>query len=180
MSENSGASKFFNDFVQVGVIVENVDVSTKMLSEVFGIGPWRIFDWPTADRKDLKRTYHGVPAEFTARMAFAEIGPIELELIQPLEGSSVWRDFLTEKGPGIHHIRFNVDEYEPVIDYLKDRGIEVAQFGEGIRPGTCWANLSTEALIGFGIEIMKKVPGTNGRTPQVEELAGSDEKSKSS
>lgn len=165
MSESIEPGKFFNDFVQVGVIVEDVDATIKVLSEVFGLGPFRIFHWPSEDRSDLKRTYHGKPAKFTARMAFTEIGPIELELIQPLEAPSVWADYLLEHGPGIHHIRFNVDEFDPVVNYLKDHNIIITQSGEGIRPGTLWANLDTESLIGFGIEIMKKLPGTNGRTP---------------
>ncbi|MCE5200481.1 MAG: VOC family protein [Armatimonadota bacterium] len=160
----------FNDLVQVGVVVSDVDATIKVLSEVFGLGPFRVFDWPSEDRPDLRRFYHGEPADFTARMAFAEIGPIELELIQPMGGPSVWGDYLKEHGPGIHHIRFNVDEYESVTDYLKTYGIDVAQSGDGIRPGTQWANLGTEALIGFGIEIFKKLPGTNGRTPQKSEI----------
>lgn len=174
MSESIEPSKIFNDFVQVGVIVEDVEATIKILSEVFGLGPFRIFDWPSEDRSDLKRTYHGEPAKFTARLAFTEIGPIELELIQPLEVPSAWADYLSEHGPGIHHIRFNVDDFELVVDYLKDRNVNVSQSGEGIRPGTMWANLDTESLIGFGIEIMKKLPGTNGRTPKVVELSNAD------
>lgn len=162
--------EIFNDFVQIGIVVRDVEATIKVLSEVFGLGPFRIFDWPSEDRSDLRRYYHGEPANFTARMAFTEIGPIELELIQPLDGPSAWADYLEEHGPGIHHIRFNVDEYESVVDYLKTYGIDVAQSGEGIRPGTRWANMSTEALIGFGIEIMKKLPGTNGRTPHKSEI----------
>ena len=163
--------KVFNDFVQVGVIVKSVEASIKLLTEVFGLGPFRVFDWPTPGRSDLKRYYNGKAENFSAKMAFTEIGNIELELIQPTEGRSLWADFLSDHGPGIHHIRFNVDEYEPVVDYLKNHGIDVTQCGEGIRPGTRWANLGTEALIGFGIEIMKKLPGTSGRTPQVTEVS---------
>ena len=167
--------EIFNDFVQIGIVVSDIEATIKNLSETFGLGPFRIFDWPPEGRNDLRRYYHYEPADFTARMAFTEIGQIELELIQPLDGQSVWSDFLQEHGPGIHHIRFNVDEYEPVADYLKNRGVDVAQSGEGIRPGTYWANLNTEALIGFGIEIMKKLPGTNGRTPHRSELECSEE-----
>ncbi|MHB9035733.1 MAG: VOC family protein [Armatimonadota bacterium] len=169
MTDNIEPSKFFSDFVQIGVIVDDIAATTKALSEVFGLGPFRVFDWPSPDRSDLCRSYQGEPAKFTARMAFTEIGPIELELIQPMEGPSAWADYLAEHGPGIHHIRFNVDEFEPVTDYLMTHGIGLTQSGEGIRPGTRWANLDTEALIGFGIEIMKKLPGTSGRTPQLAE-----------
>jgi hypothetical protein len=100
-------------------------------------------------------------------MAFAELGPVELELIQPLEGRSIWADFLRDHGEGIHHIRFNVEAIEPVQEYLRGHGIESAQHGSGIRPGTTWMNFASEDKIGFVIEVMKVLPGTNGRTPQI-------------
>ena len=172
MNDRFDPERAFKDFVQVGVVVRDVKASAKTLEDVFGIGPFRFFDWPSADRKNLKRSYREKFEGFCAKMAFTEIGSIELELIQPTEGRSAWADFLAEHGPGIHHIRFNVEQYEPVVEYLKARGVEVTQWGEGIRPGTRWANLETESLVGFGIEIMKKLPGTSGKTPQLNEVHG--------
>ena len=163
--QTTDTQQFFKDFVQIGAIVEDVDRSIQVLSEVFGIGPWRIISWPPAGRTDMLKFYHGEPGDFTGRMAFAELGPIELELIQPLTGQSIWADFLREHGPGLHHIRFNVDEMEPVVAALAQQGIGVTQSGSGIRPGTSWANFDTEKLIGFVIEVMRKVPGSSGRTP---------------
>jgi len=161
------AQQFFKDFVQIGVVVADLDKSTRNLAEIFGIGPFRIIDWPPAGREDLQRFYYGEPGDFSARMAFTELGPVELELIQPLEGKSIWADFLREHGEGIHHIRFNVKEIEPVQEYLAGHGVEPAQHGSGIRPGTLWMNFSTEKLVGFVVEIMKVVPGTDGRTPML-------------
>ena len=167
MSQEDAPKEFFNDFVQIGVVVRDLDETIKTLSEVFGLGPFRVIDWPPADRHDIIRLYYGQPASFTARMAFTELGPIELELIQPLDGPSIWADFLAQHGPGIHHIRFNVTELEPVVEYLANHNIPVAQMGSGIRPGTIWANFATEARVGFTIEVMKKLPGTDRRTPMI-------------
>jgi len=167
MQDATNPKEIFNDFVQIGVIVPDVDRSIKALSEVFGIGPWRVIDWPPEGRTDIRKFYHGEPGDFTARMAFAELGPVELELIQPVAGQSIWADFLADHGPGIHHIRFNVPEMEPVVEYLAGRGVGVAQMGSGIRPGTSWANFDTEQLVGFIIEVMKTAPGSSGRTPAI-------------
>lgn len=157
----------FSDFVQIGAVVEDVDRAIKALSEIFGIGPFRVITWPPEDRTNIKREYRGEPGNFTARMAFTEMGPVELELIQPLEGESIWADFLETHGEGIHHIRFNVSDIDPVIARLEDHGITVSQSGSGLRPGTTWANLATEEEVGFTIEIMNALPGTGGRTPQI-------------
>jgi hypothetical protein len=166
-NRSDSPAEMFKDFVQIGVIVPDVAQSTKVLSEVFGIGPWRVIDWPPAGRTDIERYYCGEPAQFTARMAFSELGPIELELIQPLEGKSIWADFLEQHGPGIHHIRFNVHDMDPVVGYLATQGIGIAQQGSGIRPGTTWANFDTEKCVGFTIEVMKALAGSSGRTPAI-------------
>jgi catechol 2,3-dioxygenase-like lactoylglutathione lyase family enzyme len=174
MEENNLAEKqnalkheLFKDFVQIGCIVADLDQAIRYLTEVFGIGPFRVIDWPPEGREDLQRFYHGEPGQFSARMAFTELGPVELELIQPIQGQSIWQDFLDERGGGIHHIRFNINDIDTVRDYLAGFGIEAAQFGSGIRPGTTWMNFATEDKLGFGIEVMKVVPGTTGRTPKI-------------
>ena len=158
---------FFKKFTQIGVVVKDLDHSVKVLQEVFGIGPFRVVDWPPAERTDMQRFYYGQPGSFTARMAFADLGAAELELIQPKEGESIWADFLRTHGEGIHHIRFNVDDVAPVIAYLGQHDITPAQNGLGLRPGTNWVNFGTEEAVGFVIEIMNALPGTDGRTPQI-------------
>jgi hypothetical protein len=163
--EGKAGAEMFGDFVQIGVVVADVEYAAAMLTDVFGIGPFRIIDWPPPDRTDIERFYHRQPGNFTARMAFTELGPVELELIQPLEGESIWADFLRERGGGIHHIRFNVPDLEPTIEYLAGQGIQVAQMGSGLRPGTTWANFDTDSVVGFTIEAMKVAAGTDGRTP---------------
>jgi len=170
MAENSlplSPKQIFNSFVQIGVVVSDIEKTTKNLTEVFGVGPFRIIDWPPAGRQDLERFYYGEPANFTARMAFTELGPVELEIIQPLDEKSIWADFLRDHGEGIHHLRFNVDEIKPVQEYLAQHGVQSAQHGSGIRPNTMWMNFASEDLVGFVVEVMKIAPGTNGRTPMI-------------
>ncbi len=157
----------FKQVVQIGIVVKDLDSSIEVLSGVFGIGPFsRIDDWPP-DRPDYQLYYYDEPGEFTARMAFVDLGQVELELIQPLEGKSIWADFLEKHGQGIHHIRFNAPDHEPVIEYLAQHGIGVSQMGSGLRPGTFWVNFDTEEAVGFTIEIMKSLPGTSGKTPKI-------------
>jgi methylmalonyl-CoA/ethylmalonyl-CoA epimerase len=167
LNDQTLAKETFKDCVQIGAVVEDLDQTIKALTEVFAIGPFRVVEWPPTDRTDMQRYYYGEPADFTARMAFTEIGPVELELIQPVEGQSIWADFLREHGPGIHHIRFNTYDMASVQGYLAQNGVGVAQCGSGIRPGTSWANFDTQALVGFTIEVMQALPGTDGRTPKI-------------
>src|SRR5512147_2059324 len=90
--------EMFSKFVQIGVVVADLEQAICHLTEIFGLGPFRVIDWPPEGRTDIQKFYYGQPGNFTARMAFTELGPVELELIQPLDGESIWADFLRERG----------------------------------------------------------------------------------
>ena len=165
--ENPPPKEQFKICLQIGAVVTDLDQTIQALTEVFGFGPFRVFDWPPPDRSDIEEYYYGKRVHFKARKGFVDMGAVELELIQPLEGESIYFDFLREHGPGLHHIRFNIPELEPVVDYLAGHEIKVSQKGSGLRPGTVWANFDTERLIGFTMEVMKALPGTDGKTPRI-------------
>ena len=69
---------------------------------------------------------------------------------------------LQEKGGGIHHILFEVKDMDLAVRKLAPKGIEVLQAGTGIRPGTKWALLDTQGLIGFLLELRHRAPGCDG------------------
>jgi hypothetical protein len=166
-SESSPPQEMFSDFVQIGVVVDDLHRTLEVLSKVFGMGFFRVITTPVDGRPTGRDIYRGQPANFVAHKAFAQLGAIELELIQPLEGESIWADFLREHGEGIHHIRFNVPSVEPVIEYLARHGIDPIQSGPGLRPGTTWINFDTDHRVGFNIEIMNVAPESDGKTPEI-------------
>jgi methylmalonyl-CoA/ethylmalonyl-CoA epimerase len=165
--DTSDAKAQFKACTQIGAVVSDLDQTMRVLTDVFGLGPWRVFDWPPPDRTDIEEYYYGERIHCKCRKAFADMGAVELELVQPVAGESIYADFLREHGPGLHHIRFNVPEMEPVVEYMAQSGFQVSQMGSGLRPGTLWANFTTEKLVGFTMEVMKYLPGTDGRTPRV-------------
>src|SRR5207253_4085917 len=147
--------------VQVGVVVKDLEQTTRLLGSLFGLGPFQFIEWP--DSPNSKYYYRGTEQRIKNRLAFLQVGPLELELIQLLEGDrNGFRDFLNQKGGGIHHILFEVDDIDAVIKALSRDGISVLQSGTGIRPGTRWALLDTQDLVGFFIELRHLAPGCDG------------------
>ncbi len=155
------------ELVQIGVVVRDMDRTVKYLTEVFGLGPFRFITYPPEGRTDMDLTYRSEVGHFSHRLAFTQLGPIELELIQPLEGESALTEFLREHGEGIQHIRFNTAELQPLLNYLSEKGVEPIMSGSGLRPGTKWVHMDTAAQAGFVIELMNVLPGTSGRTPPI-------------
>jgi len=147
--------------VQIGIVVADLDHTTKLLTSLFGIGPFRFVEWP--DRPDSKYYYRGVEEHIRIKQAFVQLGEVEVELIQPIEGHNGYQDFLDETGGGIHHLLFEVPDIDPVIQELAKSGVTVLQAGTGIRPGTRWALLDTQKLLGFLVELRHR-PGESDGT----------------
>ena len=147
--------------VQIGIVVADLDRTTKLLTSLFGIGPFRFVEWP--DRPESKYYYRGVEERIRIKQAFVQLGEVEVEIIQPLEGHNDYQDFLDETGGGIHHLLFEVSDIDPVIEELAKSGVSVLQAGTGIRPGTRWALLDTQKLLGFLVELRHR-PGESDGT----------------
>jgi hypothetical protein len=147
--------------VQVGILVKDLERTTRLLGSLFGLGPFHFIEWP--NRSDSKYYYRGAEQHIKNRQAFLQVGPLELELIQLLEGDrNAFRSFLDQKGEGIHHILFEVEDIDAVINMLSEAGVGVLQSGTGIRPGTRWALLDTQDLLGFLVELRHLAPGCDG------------------
>jgi methylmalonyl-CoA/ethylmalonyl-CoA epimerase len=153
--------------VQIGIVVPDLDRATELLGSLFGIGPFRFIDWP--NRPDAKYWYRGEEQEIKIRQAFVQVGNLELEFIQPVEGErNAYRDFLEERGGGIHHVLFEVENMDAVVSAVGARGVTPLQAGTGIRPGTKWTLLDTQDLIGFLLELRHVAPGCDGTSIPLE------------
>lgn len=147
--------------VQIGILVKDLERTTRLLGLLFGLGPFQFIEWP--NRHNSKYYYRGTEEHIKNRQAFLQVGPLEFEFVQPLEGDrNAFRDFLEQKGEGIHHVLFEVDDIDAVITALSRDGVNVLQSGTGIRPGTRWALLDTQDLVGFFVELRHRAPGSDG------------------
>ncbi len=150
-----------NRAVQVGIVVRDLDRTTRLLTELFGIGPFRFIEWP--NRPDSKYWYKGEEQPIKLRQAFVQVGNLELEFIQPVEGEeNAYKKFLEEKGGGLHHVLFEIGDMDAAVAALAPFGVKSLQAGTGIRPGTKWTLLDTQDLAGFLVELRHDAPGCDG------------------
>jgi catechol 2,3-dioxygenase-like lactoylglutathione lyase family enzyme len=150
-----------NRAVQVGIVVRDLERTTQLLTDLFGIGPFRFIEWP--NRPDSKYWYKGEEQAIRIRQAFVQVGNLELEFIQPLEGElNAYRKFLDEQGGGLHHVLFEVEDMEAAVAKLAGAGVKPLQAGTGIRPGTRWTLLDSEDVAGFLVELRHVAPGCDG------------------
>ena len=115
--ESRGTHKFQPKTVdQIGILVKDIDKVVESWSQLFGMGPWRFVD---ADHTaELGRLYK-------LRLAFTNIGSVEIELIQPVAGETWQAEYLDKVGEGLHHIQFRVDDMDGEVSNLVAQGAKV-------------------------------------------------------
>lgn len=118
-----------NIVVQIGFIVKDVEVTKKKFADFLGL-PEPSANW-TDDIEKSQSVYRGKPCPARAKLAFLKVGEaLDIELIQPDEHPSVWREFLEEKGEGIQHIAFFIKGMKEKIASLEAKDMPLLQTGE--------------------------------------------------
>jgi methylmalonyl-CoA/ethylmalonyl-CoA epimerase len=146
------------DPLQIAFIVKDAHRTAELLETIFGIGSFVFEDWPPSNRPEFERFVDGKPSEHRTLLAFASWNNLEIELIENVEGTSGYSEYLAEKGEGVHHLLFEVDDLEKTIEAFAERGIGVKMGATGRKPGTRWVLLDTNGLFGCSIEIRNKMP----------------------
>ncbi len=114
------AESAFSEMIQVGVVVKDMEKTIARLNSL-GFGPFK----PKIFPPDAEQWFHGQPMDAKFKIYSTQIGPMEFELIQPLEGKSPHQEFLDRKGEGIQHIAFAVKDLEGQVNKLTQKGSKV-------------------------------------------------------
>ncbi|MDR1017899.1 MAG: VOC family protein [Lachnospiraceae bacterium] len=118
-----------NLIAQVGFIVKDLETTKKKWAEFLGVDVPE--SQPIGDYKITGTEFQGQPApDAFCNMAFFDIGPnIQLELIEPNNVPSTWRNYLNEHGEGIHHIAFQVEDSKTAKESAEKFGLKLVQRG---------------------------------------------------
>ena len=135
---------------QVGVVVKDLDKTVKFLTAP-GLGPLTI---RTATHPAA--TAHGKKKFYEVRLALAQQGPVQLELIEYQQGKTIQKDFLDDKGEGLHHILFRVRDLETTIEKFARKGIKVLQRDHFVGGGMAY--MGTDAMGGIIMEVVQRPP----------------------
>ena len=93
----------------IGVAVEDLDAAIALHEEAYGMA--------VAHREVVEE--QGVEA------VLLDVGENHVELLRPLDGETPVGRFLSKRGPGLHHVAYQVSDVQATLDTLRDRGLRL-------------------------------------------------------
>jgi hypothetical protein len=146
------------DFLQVAVVTRDLMATVQSYVALAGIGPWAIFDFEPPELTNCK--YLGKPTNFSARLALAWCNGKTFEVIQPLEGRSMYSDFLEEHGEGLNHVLVSHDapDLDAFVEAMEAEGCPTLMSMEF--RGTRFAYVDTRGPLKMITEVVQRPPGS--------------------
>jgi methylmalonyl-CoA epimerase len=135
---------------QVCIVVKDIDRAIEYYTSTFGMGPFSAVD---VDMEGV--LLRGKPISTKIKVAFADSGPLQIELIQPVEGKNIYTEFLDSKGEGLHHLGFQVDDLDAMLAELAKEGIEPIWQQRLPQFGIAFAYLNTDRIGGVIFELIE-------------------------
>ena len=142
---------------QVALVVNDLDLTMSKYTETLGIGPWWVTLYGPPRLTEMR--IRGAEISYSMKLAIAWTGDTMWELIQPVSGPSIYKEFLEASGEGVHHIlvEHRGMEFETAISAFSARGcppLMEGRFGE-VR----FAYIDTEGPLKTVLEIVERPEG---------------------
>jgi methylmalonyl-CoA/ethylmalonyl-CoA epimerase len=93
----------------IGVAVEDLDAAIALHEQAYGMA--------VAHREVVEE--QGVEA------VLLDVGENHVELLRPLDAQTPVGRFLAKRGPGLHHVAYQVTDVQAALDSLRDRGLRL-------------------------------------------------------
>jgi methylmalonyl-CoA/ethylmalonyl-CoA epimerase len=97
----------FSAIDHIGFVVAEIDAAVDHYRQAFGVDSWERIALP----------------ERHADIAVARFGDSFIELIAPTSDEASFARFLRERGAGMHHIAYRVDDIAAALGDLRARGV---------------------------------------------------------
>jgi len=137
----------------LGIVVKDLEQALRYYESQFGWGPFRSAEM---DMKSYDYHFRGRPSTARVKVAAGYCGSMPIELFQAVEGDSIYAEFFRDKGEGLHHLGFVVEDFDGTLAALIKEGLEPIAHGKS--PQGSFAYLNTDKVGGVVFEILSYSP----------------------
>lgn len=134
----------FSRIDHIGVAVEEIEPALELYRDSF----------------ELTVAHREVVEEQGVEAVLLDVGENHVELLAPLGPDTPVGKFLAAKGPGLHHVAYQVSDIDATLEALKQAGLQLIdqQPRTGIR-GSRVAFMHPRATVGVLTEIVQPAAG---------------------
>ena len=150
MSDEVGGRFGLGPIDQVAYVVADMAKALPHYEALFG--PFALSE---ADLPDC--TIRGRAGACRLKLAVNRSGPVEVELIEVLEGRTTHSEHLDAHGQGLHHVRFRVSGLDERLAELAKAGFETV-FYKRFGPGVAFAYVETPDALGRSVIELLELP----------------------
>ena len=113
---------------QIAIGVRDIEASSRRWAAVLGVDVPSVVDIESGSR--VRMTYRGLPSDARVRLAFFDLGGVQLELVEPVGEASAWNEGLDRNGEAVHHLAFWTENMVETASELDEHGVELLQRGD--------------------------------------------------
>jgi hypothetical protein len=85
---NNAREPVFNETLQLGIVVRDLEATLRRYQDDYGIGPWEFAQIDLGEANNYRE--YGEPVERSTRIAIATVGRVMWELIEPLDEEGIY------------------------------------------------------------------------------------------
>ncbi len=144
-------------------VVEDIEAACMKWVNEMGIGPFFLTDYKPGTFERI--TYRGEASDLSMKVAIAQAGPVQIELIEPRTEQCAYRDSVPKGTMGFHHMCVWTLDFEADVQYMDSLGYPTANTGK-IGP-IDFAYFDTRPLMGCMLEVVTKNDSIVARFEQI-------------
>jgi hypothetical protein len=148
-------------------VVPNIESACMKWVNELGVGPFFLTDYTPDTFEQI--TYRGNPSALAMKVAIAQAGNIQIELIEPVTEKCAYRDSVPKGQMGFHHMCVWTLDFESDLNYMQSLGYTAANTGK-VRD-LDFAYFDTRPLMGCMLEVVTKNEGTVSRFKEIAKTA---------
>ncbi|WP_196510425.1 VOC family protein [Nostoc sp. NZL] len=147
------SNSFIDQIYKIGIITHDLDKTVRNYVERLGIAPWKVYNLQSPRLSETK--IHGKNVNLSVRIAVTYVGNTLLEIVQPLDGISIYHDLLDKHGEGVHYIGVASEKlnFSELIKHFNKLGYSIAMEGK-LENAYHFAYLDTKSVAKMMIEVI--------------------------
>lgn len=123
----------------IAMLVEDMESLLRVFTEVFNLTVSKRIEFP----------------EGKIKVAFLDLGELQLEIIQPTGPDTPFARYLETKGQGLHHLALEVDDIEAALQTVRQAGLKLEDEVPRLGAGGQIAYLDPETASGIYLQFVQ-------------------------